>query len=98
MPSNKELGSSSLTVGSAEAIGHNCGSMLSRYLEEEPTIVERLLFARRKEDAAAQQSSCKLMNENKAARFDDASGIELAGGDLMEELNAIVARTSRKQK
>jgi hypothetical protein len=93
MPSTNRL-----TSGSSSTSGDGHGITLSRYLEEEPSVMERLLFTLPKEQITVQQSSSNPVSDNKAATSDDANGIELAGGDFMEELNAIVAETSRNEE
>jgi hypothetical protein len=63
--------------------------------------MQRLLFDLPKQlgpNIAAQQLSCMQDNESRATISEHTSGMELAHGDLMEELNAIVRKTSHIQK
>jgi len=82
-----ELKINPLTVGSAKASGDSYSITLSRYLEEEPNVVQRLLFDLPKQLIAAQKLSDAQDNEN---GVENAGGTELAHGDLMEKLNTIV--------
>ena len=72
--------------------------MLSRYLADEPNVVERLLLDFPKQPNAAQHTSHILFSEEKAPTSEHTSAIRALGGDLMEELNAIVRDASRREK
>ncbi len=97
MPPDRKL-NSLLTTGSAEANDGNGGTMLSRYLAENPHFTERLVFDLPKQPIAVQQTNQMPVNPDKVLTVEHRSGTERHSDDLMEELSAIVRDTSHQEK